>query len=106
LLIADDQVLLERHGSRLTARAPATIRGKLEVRGVGIVTVPTAAAADVVLLVDLVPAREIERLPDPVPTAQLLGIELPILRLAPFEASAAAKLMIALGADFGRFLSA
>jgi hypothetical protein len=46
------------------------------------------------LLVDLVPADRIERLPDPA-KENLLGIVLPVLALAPFEASAAAKLHLA-----------
>ncbi len=35
------------------AEAPATIRGKLEVRGLGIVTVPCVASAELVLVADL-----------------------------------------------------
>jgi hypothetical protein len=47
------------------------------------------------LLVDLALPERIERLPE---TAQesLLGVALPVLVLAPFEASASAKLRLAL----------
>jgi HPr kinase/phosphorylase len=49
----------------------------------------------VVLLVDLAPPERIERLPEPAREA-LLGVALPVLMLAPFEASASAKLSLAL----------
>jgi serine kinase of HPr protein (carbohydrate metabolism regulator) len=101
-LVADDQVLIERVGERLRASAPPAIRDKLEVRGIGIVTVPTVAAADVVLVADLVSPAEMERLPEPEPPASLLGIEIPVLRLAPFEQSAPIKLLMALCARRGR----
>ena len=39
ILVADDQVYLTRKSGRLLARAPESIRGRIEVRGVGIVDV-------------------------------------------------------------------
>jgi HPr Serine kinase C-terminal domain len=36
-LVADDQVLLQRSGMQVLARAPAVLAGLLEIRGVGIV---------------------------------------------------------------------
>jgi serine kinase of HPr protein (carbohydrate metabolism regulator) len=103
-LVADDQVRIERVGDRLRASAPPAIRDKLEVRGLGIVTVPAVPAADVVLIADLVSAAEIERLPEPMPPVRLLGIEVPVLRLAPFEPSAPIKLLMALCSRRGRNL--
>ncbi len=47
-LISDDQVIITREEDRLVASAPSTIRGKLEVRGLGIVslvTLPSGPAA-------------------------------------------------------------
>ncbi len=97
-LIADDQTHLARRGRALIATPPPAIAGKIEVRGVGIVTLPRArrlARAPVALLVDLIPPERIERMPD---TARevLLDINLPRLALAPFEASAIVKLRLAL----------
>lgn len=100
-LIADDQILLTRDGPRLIARAPDSIRGKLEVRGVGIVEVASADEAEVALVVDLDPAKSPPRLPDPVATCLLLGLARPVLVLSPFEASAPAKLLIALASSWG-----
>ena len=101
LLVADDQVRLERIGHELRASAPAQILGKLEVRGLGIVAVPTAPEARIALVVDLVLSAEIERLPSR-RTATILGVEVPVLELAPFESSAPAKLLLALAPEFGR----
>lgn len=95
-LVADDQVLLRAVAGRLEASAPATIAGLIEVRGVGIVSVPHAASARVDLVVDLVRADEVPRLPDPPPATTILEITLPILRLVPFEASAHIKAALAL----------
>jgi serine kinase of HPr protein (carbohydrate metabolism regulator) len=96
-LVADDQVQLERLGSRLVARAPAAIRGKIEVRGLGILEVGALTEAELVLAVDLVPAAEVERMPEEDTTVELLGVAVSYLRLAPFEASAPIKLALALG---------
>lgn len=95
-LIADDQVWLERQRESLIASAPDTIRGFIEIRGIGIVSVPFSKSAELALVVDLVATSRIERLPDPVPHTQILGIGLPLLNISPFEASAALKVLLAL----------
>jgi serine kinase of HPr protein (carbohydrate metabolism regulator) len=94
-LVADDQVVLTRKGRRVVASAPAGIRGKLEVRGVGIVGVKTLGRCELVLVADLVAADQVERLPATDLTARLVGVELPLMRLAPFENSAPIKLALA-----------
>ena len=97
-LIADDQTRLDRKGHVLVASAPAAIAGRMEVRGVGIVRLPRArliARAPVALLVDLVAPMQVERMPEPAQEVQQ-EIALPLLALAPFEASAVAKLHLAL----------
>jgi HPr kinase/phosphorylase len=96
ILVADDQVHLTRNGSRLAAGAPDTIRGKIEVRGIGIVEVKSTDDAELALVVDLVPAGDIERLPEAEATVRLLGLDIPLLRLSPWEPSAPIKLAIAL----------
>jgi serine kinase of HPr protein (carbohydrate metabolism regulator) len=96
LLVSDDQVCLERVGDQITARAPEVIRGKLEVRGIGIIAVPAAATARVALVVDLVGSEDIERLPGASLATEILGLEVPLMRLAPFEASAPVKLLVRL----------
>ena len=94
-LVADDRVVLSRHGDDVMAAVPETIAGKLEVRGLGIVRLPAAAAPPLRLVVDLVRPGDVERLPKATETV-LLGVALPVLNLAPFEASAPAKVRLAL----------
>jgi serine kinase of HPr protein (carbohydrate metabolism regulator) len=96
ILVADDQVRLEQRAGRLMASAPAAIRGKIEVRGVGIVEVKSLEEAELALVVDLVPASEVERMPDGEASATLMGTVLPLIRLCPWEPSAPIKLAVAL----------
>lgn len=99
-LVADDRVRLWRQGDHVMAAPPATIAGKLEVRGLGIIDAGTATGAIVpcriVVAIDLVGADSVERLPDPVPTEPLLGVSTPVVLLAPHEASAALKVLLAI----------
>jgi HPr kinase/phosphorylase len=96
MLVADDQVQIQRNDARLFVTAPATIRGKLEVRGVGIVEVKALAEAELVLVADLVGETEVERLPDRGARVRLLGLDIPAVRLVAREASAPIKLALAL----------
>jgi serine kinase of HPr protein (carbohydrate metabolism regulator) len=93
-LVADDQVELLRAGQEVLARAPPALAGLVEIRGVGIVRVAAVDTAPLVLIADLVPAGQIERLPAP-RVERVLGVALPLIAVAPFEASAAAKLSFA-----------
>jgi HPr kinase/phosphorylase len=97
LLIADDQTELRLVGGALRMSAPPTIAGKMEVRGVGILSVDNAKSAPLRLVVDLVAPSAVERLPEPL-TCEFLGSPVPRICLAPFEASAPAKLRLALRA--------
>jgi len=65
------------------------------VRGLGPVRVRAAAPAPVRLLLDLAPGGKVPRLPEP-RFESFLGIAVPVLAFAPFEASALLKLRIAL----------
>lgn len=95
-LVADDQVELRRLGPRVVAAAPPPLAGLIEIRGVGILRVEAVPRAPLVLIADLVVAGEVERLPAP-RFETVLGVVLPRVALAPFEASAAAKLRFARG---------
>ena len=100
VLVSDDRTDLEIADGRLVARAPQALAGLLEVRGVGIVELDAAPRSFISMVVDLVAADEIDRLPAPAQT-EILGITLPSFRLAPFESSAPAKLRLALDAVRG-----
>lgn len=96
LLVADDYTSLRREGERLLAMPPPAIAGLLEVRGVGIIRLPVAPLpVPLVLVVTLTEAAHVPRLPDEDATLSLLGIALPWRCLAPFEASAVAKVQLA-----------
>ena len=105
-LVADDQTHLARRGRSLVATPPPALAGMIEARGVGIVRLQRnqlLAQARVALLVDLVPPERIERLPEP-QTETLIEITVPRLDLAPFEASAVAKVVSCLDAERSRII--
>jgi HPr kinase/phosphorylase len=52
-LVADDRTIVTRNGNTLQATVPEAISGKIEARGVGILTVPRSVSANLVLVVDL-----------------------------------------------------
>ncbi len=94
-LVADDRVSLASEDGRLVAAPPAPIAGLLEVRGVGIVSMDHLPRCPVDLVVDLVAPHAIERMPEAA-TVELCGHRVAHAMLAPFEASAPAKLRLAL----------
>lgn len=98
LLVADDQTRLELDGEVLLARPPAAIAGMIEVRGLGLVRLPHLERAPLDLVIDLVSPSEVERLPE-ANALELLGLPVHHLYLAPFEASAAAKVRLAMRAS-------
>ena len=98
-LIADDQTHLAKVGRALIATPPQSLAGLIEVRGIGIVKLGRGqllARAPLALLVDLVRPDQVERMPEPA-REKVLGIDLPKVALAPFEASIVTKLRLALG---------
>jgi HPr kinase/phosphorylase len=94
-LVADDVTRIVRAGSALMAHPGPREVGRLEVRGLGIVDVPHTASAPLVLIADLADsAAAVPRLPEP-DAAGLLGRPVPRIVLYALEASAAAKLRLA-----------
>lgn len=91
-LVADDRTILFQSAGRLFGRAPASLHGLIEVRGVGILSVDALPLARIVLSVRCGPDRSlIERLPEPA-SQRLHGVEVPTLDLWPFDHSAPAKI--------------
>lgn len=93
-LVADDRVVLFACEGRLFGRAPATLAGRIEVRGLDVLGEPALAFCEVALV--LAPGAP-ERIPDPDWTERL-GVRLPRCTLPYREASAPAKLGRALSA--------
>ncbi|HZG07657.1 MAG TPA: HPr kinase/phosphatase C-terminal domain-containing protein [Allosphingosinicella sp.] len=92
-LVSDDYTCLEAKGGQLLASPPPTIAGRIELRGVGIVSRAHLAGVPVALLVDL--GRPPERLPEP-QAVHLAGIAIPSIGFTALEASAPIKLEAAL----------
>lgn len=93
-LVSDDYTQLRRHGERLLASAPANIRGKMEVRGVGILDFGAVADIPVCLLVDI--DADIARLPPARDRREIAGVALPRIAVGALEASAPLKIEKAL----------
>lgn len=92
-LVSDDQTELTVEAGRLTAAAPATIAGQIEVRGLGILAMPHRSPMPVSLLIEL--GAPVERMPEP-RRRSLCGVAVPAIALDPFEASATIKAELAL----------
>jgi len=92
-LVADDQTELRRVDDALLARAPDTLAGKIEVRGMGILELPYLDTVSLLLVCDLVAPDRVARHPDPQFT-RIENVALPQFVMAPFEASAPAKLRL------------
>lgn len=96
-LVSDDQIHIVARAGRLVASPPPALAGRLEVRGIGIVSLPYRGEAELRLIVDLIELEDVPRFPLLTPRLEALGgIALPVLSLAPFEASAPLKLQLAL----------
>jgi len=97
-LVSDDYCELTVEDSKLCAAAPDAIKGLLEVRGVGIVKTGCLPKSDVAAIFDLVALSDIERLPEPM-FESLVGLDVPRYCLHGFDASAPAKVRLALKAQ-------
>ncbi|WP_420143905.1 HPr kinase/phosphorylase [Sphingobium sp.] len=93
-LVSDDYTLVKRIDGRLLATAPDTIRGKMEVRGIGVVPMDCVADAPVALLVDLF--DRVDRMPLTPLHRTVAGMDVRVVKIAPFESSAPIKVELAL----------
>jgi HPr kinase/phosphorylase len=92
-LVADDQVLLTQTDDTIYAKPAPALAGLLEIRGQGIVSLNYVQNIALCLVVDLVPASEISRMPEPEElTTMIMGVKLPRLALDGHAAAAPAKL--------------
>ncbi len=94
VLVADDQTIVRKAGDKLFGSCPPNILGKLEIRGIGIVAMPTISDMPIALLVEL--TSEIQRLPDGSRDRPVLGVALPLISVDAMTASAASKVALAL----------
>ncbi len=103
-LVGDDRIRLESCNERLIARGHPLILGQIEQRGAGILQAPFVTAAVIRLVVDIVPADQALRYPQPATECagfrsqdwdfsglgdvELAGVRAPLL-IAPDTAAAA-----------------
>ncbi len=76
-LVADDRVALTARAGKLFARAPETLAGLIEARGIGLLQSPFRPEAEITLAIDLGQA-EPDRLP-PQRHILVLGVTLPLV---------------------------
>jgi len=98
-LVSDDYTVLVRDRDRVLAQPPATIAGRIEVRGVGIVEMPHVERVPAALVVCL--ADQVERLPEASESRTIAGIAVPMIALNGHEASAPVKVALALARTAG-----
>lgn len=91
-LVADDRVLVWTSGGRPWGRAPDSLAGLMESRGLGVLPVATRPFAPIVLAIRCEPSPEaVERFPAH-ETLDLHGSAVPLRPLWPFDPAAPAKL--------------
>ena len=93
-LVSDDRTIVSKEGERLVATSPATIKGKLEIRGIGIVDMESISDVPVALVVEL--KSEFQRMPDDRPQRLILGASIPLIIVDAMTASAVPKVVMGL----------
>jgi len=80
-LVADDKVFLSLESGMLMGAPAKEMIGVVELRGVGLYKLPDTASRQVIHVgVELVPLEQVERLPAR-HTQNLLGVNIPVIRL-------------------------
>lgn len=94
MLVADDYTICTRRDGLLHAAAPATIAGRIEVRGIGVIPMPHAESAPIALLVTIF--DDPPRMPDLPQQRRIAGVDVPVVALPALEPSAPIKVELAL----------
>lgn len=94
VLVGDDYCTVEAVNGELVAKGAANIAGKLEVRGYGIVEFPTVSVSSIALVVDLMRAQDIPRLPETT-TCVIDGVTVAWMCVDPATASASIRVRLA-----------
>ncbi len=93
-LIADDRTVLKKRGESVYAFPNPNIKGLIEVRGIGLVSLPFTENIPVAAIFTLIDKDE-ERTPLP-GYREIMGIKIPTWKINPFYASSAIKVKLAL----------
>lgn len=92
-LVSDDQVLLTHKDGQIFARAPDKIAGLIEVRGLGVITMPNVVDARVSHVFQLSERAAIERMPD-AHFYDCLSVQLPLHYIHAFDHSVVMKIRL------------
>ncbi|CAN5267697.1 HPr kinase/phosphorylase [soil metagenome] len=95
-LVADDRVIAWPSSERAYGRAPTSLRGLMELRGQGVAKGTVRPFASIDLVANL--GHPLERQPQ-ARFHTVAGLEVPLIDVAPFEASAPERLRRALSQD-------
>lgn len=93
VLIGDDQIIIQKQGNGLAICAPEILQGLVEIRGMGIVRMPSTKTVPLHLVISL-HSTPVPRLPEQ-GLATYLGVTVPSITLDPFSASAVARVRAA-----------
>lgn len=94
VLVSDDYTILVRSARNLIATPPATIAGKMEVRGLGILDMPHRDRVPVALLVQLL--DEVDRMPPEPQRRRIAGVDIAVVAIRGHDASSPIKVELAL----------
>lgn len=95
VLIADDSTCVTQSAGLLIASVPASIAGRIEARGIGILAAHTAPPSPISLVVDLA-QKSRGRLPEPQST-DLLGVCINLISVAGLVSPAGAIIQLVKG---------
>ena len=93
-LVSDDRTDVFSDSGIIKAKAPNTLKGLLEVRGIGIIKQEYLKETKVDLVIKLT-TDKIERMPLP-QSYKIENIDIPMYYINPFESSAPSKVMVML----------
>jgi len=95
-LVVDPRTICVRRGKALYATVPAGLGGKVEIRGIGAVAMPSLAEAPIALVAVVLDASP--RLPEDRRIRRIAGVDVPVIALGPNEPAAPIKVEYALKA--------
>ncbi len=93
ILVGDDQLELSEQGGAIVVSAIAALAGKLEVAGLGIISVPHQPSCSLKLIVDL--CADYPRFPFDAGLVSVSNYKVPLVALPAFEISSALRAELA-----------
>lgn len=93
-LVSDDQILIHAENGNLIGEVPASIAGKTEIFGFGIVKIDHISGSKIDLLVHLVPDEQVERMPEE-RFEEMLGVNIPCISAPERHENQAKRIVLA-----------